>query len=370
MCSSDGETDALATLLAAVEAFTEGATVTQFTGAELADRLVRLRHGINLLELAFAVEAAAFAATEEYDIQGSVSPIDWVRHNCHLSSSVAARAVTLGEQLGALPESVNALQEGQIGLGHIQMLASNARAARDRSGVDAVEFNEAPLLALAREHSVGKFSFDCTHARHVADATAVLDEHVDAVNRRRLELIPCENGMLAIRGFLDSVAGAELRTALMPLSKPTGVDDLRLLDRRLADAFVELVQHALDRGVIPDTASQRTHLILTASVETVQGLKGAPGGDLEFGGVVPAATVQRLACDAGIRRVLLGPDSVPMDVGREFRLPSGATRAVLRRRDGGCVWPGCDRPASMTIAHHLVHWAHGGPTDLANLVNR
>jgi HNH endonuclease len=37
-------------------------------------------------------------------------------------------------------------------------------------------------------------------------------------------------------------------------------------------------------------------------------------------------------------------------------------------RDQGCVWPGCDRPASFTSGHHLAHWIHGGPTDLSNLV--
>jgi hypothetical protein len=28
------------------------------------------------------------------------------------------------------------------------------------------------------------------------------------------------------------------------------------------------------------------------------------------------------------------------------------------------VWPGCDRPAPWTSAHHLVHWLHGGGSDL------
>jgi hypothetical protein len=37
-------------------------------------------------------------------------------------------------------------------------------------------------------------------------------------------------------------------------------------------------------------------------------------------------------------------------------------------RDGGCVFPGCDRPLSWCEAHHLVHWLDGGPTDLDNLV--
>ena len=125
-----------------------------------------------------------------------------------------------------------------------------------------------------------------------------------------------------------------------------------LLPRRMADALIEVLQHALDTGVIPPTVSQRPHLVLTASVETVMGLEGAPGGDLEFGGVVPVATVQRLACDASIRRVVLGPKSEPIDVGQKLRVPAGATRDALRRRDGGCVWPECIRPASMTISAH------------------
>ena len=76
---------------------------------------------------------------------------------------------------------------------------------------------------------------------------------------------------------------------------------------------------------------------------------------------VPAATVQRLACDASVRRVLLGPDSAVIDVGRALRVPSGAARAALRVRDGGCVWPGCDRPSSWTNAHDIIHWSDGGP---------
>jgi hypothetical protein len=368
MCNGDGETDALTTLLAAVDAFSGSTATTRHSGSELAERLVRLRHGIDLLEVAFAVDAAAFAATDAYDVFGSVSPIDWVRHNCHLSGNAAARAVNLGERMPELPRSVNALHEGEIGVAHLQMIASNARAIRGHVGLEEVDFDEGPLLKLALEHSVGAFSFDCTHARHAADAAAVLDAHVDAVARRRFDLIPCESEMVAVNGYFDPVGKALFQTVLVPLAKADGPNDPRLLPRRMADALIEVLQHALDTGVIPPTVSQRPHVVLTASVETVMGLEGAPGGDLEFGGVVPAATVQRLACDASIRRVLLGPKSEPIDVGQKLRVPAGATRDALRRRDGGCVWPDCIRPASMTIAHHLVHWAHGGATDMDNLV--
>jgi hypothetical protein len=46
---------------------------------------------------------------------------------------------------------------------------------------------------------------------------------------------------------------------------------------------------------------------------------------------------------------------------------TAAQRAALLVRDGGCVFPGCDRPLAWCEAHHLVHWLHGGPTDLENL---
>jgi hypothetical protein len=47
---------------------------------------------------------------------------------------------------------------------------------------------------------------------------------------------------------------------------------------------------------------------------------------------------------------------------------SGPLRTALNARDGGCRWPGCDRPASWTEAHHVRTWCRGGPTLLSNLV--
>jgi Domain of unknown function (DUF222)/HNH endonuclease len=62
-----------------------------------------------------------------------------------------------------------------------------------------------------------------------------------------------------------------------------------------------------------------------------------------------------------------GALSQPLDVGRTTRVVQPAQRSALVVRDGGCVFPDCDRPPGWCEAHHLVHWLHGGPTDLANL---
>jgi len=63
-----------------------------------------------------------------------------------------------------------------------------------------------------------------------------------------------------------------------------------------------------------------------------------------------------------------GAPTQPLEVGRATRVVSAAQRAALAVRDGGCRFPGCDRPPAWCEAHHLRHWLHGGATDLANLV--
>jgi hypothetical protein len=227
----------------------------------------------------------------------------------------------------------------------------------------ASDFEEAPLLVKARQHSVGKFRHDCEHARHAADQRRFLTEQVDQVEARTLELRPAAGGALFLRGFLDCEGGATLHTALEPLARRAGDDDLRHRDRRLADALVELAGHALDSGVRPQNDGQRPHLQVTATLDALKGLDGSPAGELEWGGPIAAETVRRLGCDAAVARVLFDTESAVLDVGRARRVPAAATRRALHARDRGCVWPGCDRPASWTQAHHLRQWP--GPATLA-----
>jgi hypothetical protein len=80
------------------------------------------------------------------------------------------------------------------------------------------------------------------------------------------------------------------------------------------------------------------------------------------------SAVRRLCCDAEIIPVVLGSASEVLDVGRLARLVTPAIWRALVARDQHCRFPGCNRPPLMCHAHHVVHWADGGPTSLANLV--
>ena len=318
-------------------------------GFELGQQLILMRHAIDLQGLAFARLAAEFAATDYWDEDGSVSPIDWIRINCHMTQSTAAGAVAVGEKIPDLVHSIAAMVGGDVGFAHLPVMARTAAALDDR-------FNELLLLDQARECSPGKFFHVCRHYRHSMDATGYLEEQENLAGLRRLHLSTAEDGCLLINGELDPVGGAAVRNALEPLARRSGRHDDRSAEMRMADALVELA-----------LGSQAMQLQVTSSVETLLGLVGAPGGEMQFSLPISSKTVERFACDCSISRVLL-QDSLVIDVGRSRRTVGAPLRRALDARDGHCRWPGCERPARWSAAHHVVHWIHGGGTDLDNLV--
>ncbi|TFB93994.1 DUF222 domain-containing protein [Cryobacterium sp. HLT2-28] len=82
---------------------------------------------------------------------------------------------------------------------------------------------------------------------------------------------------------------------------------------------------------------------------------------------ISLATVERQLCDTGYLGILFDNTGQPIDVGREQRLFTPAQRTAMGARDGGCVWPECDRPPAWTEAHHLKEWLlEHGYTDLAD----
>jgi uncharacterized protein DUF222/HNH endonuclease len=316
--------------------------------AELASRLSELRAYIDDLELEFSQLAAEFEKCRHWDHQGSNSAIDWIRFHCHMTSNAAADRIAVGK--ADLAESHQAMRAGDIGFAHLTVMARTANAV-------GVAFDERNLLKLARENSPGKFHYTCLHYRHAVNAKAYGEEQDELTQGSYLHLNAQEDGCLSVVGMLDPVGGAALRTALEPLARRSGAHDHRTRPKRNADAIVELA-----------TGGRPANLQVTATIETLKGLAGASAGEMEFSLPISSASVQRMACDCSVTRVLLSQDSVTIDVGRSKRVVSGALRKALLTRDGHCQWPGCERPASLCQGHHLVHWIDGGETLLGNLV--
>ena len=91
-----------------------------------------------------------------------------------------------------------------------------------------------------------------------------------------------------------------------------------------------------------------------------------PGCGFEDGTVVHPEIGRRLSCDARLQIVLEDSAGNALGIGRAGRnIPAWLMRQ-LRYRDHGCTFPGCGTRAFLQ-AHHIVHWEHGGATDLGNL---
>lgn len=225
------------------------------------------------------------------------------------------------------------MSEASLGFAHLGLVAATANALDD-AGAGSL-FNEGRLLDKAAWTSVRRFRTLCAHVRHRADRDTFLAAQLEKHQWRTLELTACGEEGVAISGFLDPEGGALLRAALEPLAARAGVEDDRPREQRCADALVELCAHALDASAVPQRAGQRSHVQVTTSLETLLDLVGSPAGEMECAAAIPAASVQRVACDSTLTRVLLDTRSQVIDLGRSQRVVGGATRRALNIRDQG-----------------------------------
>jgi hypothetical protein len=322
----------------------------EVTGEDIAQQLIALRKQIDELEMDFSRLATAFDRANLWAHEGFNTAFDWIRVNCHLNSHQVWNAFAVGAQEPELTQSVQAMESGAIGFAH---LATMARTANEVGP----GFEEARLLPLAREHSPGKFFHKCIHYRHAVDAGGYHRDQEQLTEERGLRLNTAQDGCLLISGLLDPAGGAAVRSALEPLAQRSGQHDDRNREQRFADALVELA-----------SGGKPAEIQVTATIETLKALAGAAAAEMEFSLPISATTVQRMACDCSVTRVLLDQDSAVIDMGRSKRVVSQALRNALKIRDGHCQWPGCEREASRCDGHHLVHWISGGETSLANMV--
>ncbi|WP_207025397.1 HNH endonuclease signature motif containing protein, partial [Phycicoccus sp. DTK01] len=131
------------------------------------------------------------------------------------------------------------------------------------------------------------------------------------------------------------------------------------------DTTLHLTIPLTDLTTTDDTSTTGASTTLTALAGTARGA-GTVLATTADGTLLPPATVRRLGCDAGVLIHLLGARGEPLTLTRILRLYTRGQRRHLLLRDRGCTYPGCTAPAAWTRAHHVLHWADGGPTDVAN----
>ncbi len=170
---------------------------------------------------------------------------------------------------------------------------------------------------------------------------------------------------------------AALEAAIGPLSAPapngeTGERDLRPAGQRRVEALTEVCRRssALDAGGCgTDGAGASSAAVhVTVSLEDLKSRTGCGEvlGSTATGTILSPEVLRRVACEADLIPHVLGSAGEDLDLGRVVRLFTRAQRRRLWRRDRGCTYPGCTAPAAWSRAHHVLHWADGGRSDIDN----
>ena len=301
---------------------------------------------------------------------GARSEKEWLASRCGTSLGEAAGRAETARRLAQLPATAQALAEGAISPAHARVATKAAQdlPAGALGGLDALVADQGVGVDAGRLRGVVD---DYAHAV-APDSLGARQERAWRTRRLNIRRTPDDGGVF--EASLDKVGCETVLTALAPLSVPTGEGDARTAEQRRADALVELARRALDRGELPASGGVRPHVTVVVDLPTLLLAQGADAAQLDRLGAICGETARRLACDAGVSRVLTNGPSQVLDVGRAVRTVTPAQRRALVVRDRGCV--GCRAPAGWCQAHRpgqpppppRPKGADHGPTDLSNMV--
>jgi hypothetical protein len=171
-------------------------------------------------------------------------------------------------------------------------------------------------------------------------------------------------------GTFDAESGEIIATALEAEIEALDHDgETRARPHRRADALTSICRWYLAEH---DGASKRrrnqTRVSVVVDLTELTGtdtmLLADVRAEAAHAGRLSRATLQRLACDAKISRVLTDGTSQILDVGRSTRDVTTAQWNALVARDRHCTTPGCTMTPGFCEAHHIRYWSLGGPTNL------
>src|SRR6478672_2558218 len=371
----EASAEGAAAFLAAVRE--QVATVPARMPREASDGLVEVASALDALEV--QLQAARVALVCEVETRGVVAESsatnasDWLMlHSLHLEPAEAARTTEVARACREARNQVlsAAVCDGSVTVRKAATCLRQLRQVEHRLDPTKREQGLASLTQMARS------GYDrhvrCVGRRLMALVGADRALEHDEVALRRLASLrraPLENGMVRYVMQLDPEAAAVLDATFDPLSAPQpsaeAGPDTRLAEQRRAEALVEVCRRATAAGG-DAPATVKAQVVVTIDLESLRDrVRGA--GLTPVLDVLSPEAVRKMACDASITPMVLGGDGQPLDVGRSRRLVTPAILAALWVRDRGCTFAGCGRPPGWCDAHHLRHWADGGPTSLDNL---
>lgn len=314
--------------------------------AELTLSVERLRNAVDALS---AEALAVFDRRGRWADEGALSAERWVaaRTGTPLRSLRAQRRA--GAALRALPAARSAARDGRLSSQHTKALAACVEAHPARAAE-----HEAVLVDQALGLDVEAFAQAARYWRCLADDAADTGEPRPDPAGDFVHLTKTPNGRWRLAGELSDEDGALLCAAL-EASVDRQLRAARDGDPSVGDASAS----TLRASALVDLAAQ--------AARREPGARSVPDR-YRVAVVIDHDTRdwQLPFCDSAAFRVTVGAEGEVLDVGRLEREWPAAIRRAITHRDGGCVFPGCDRPPGWTDVHHCHPWEDGGRTCVDN----
>jgi hypothetical protein len=305
----------------------------------------------------------------------------WLSAHCEMDLVTAREKVRIAHALDDLPLIRQAFRTGELSYSKVRALTRIAEWT-----------TEADLIERAR-HTTAEHLAKWVRAARQAEHLSAPGGALDASRHRYLDYHFAADGSVVFEGRLPAEQGALLLQALEraldwlfaeeepnPGKRINGPVPPEVVPGKTpskasrADALALLGERFLARPPEPDEGLNTADRFLVTVHAPAEALpeharidpEDPPG--FEDGAVAAPETVRRLCCDAAVVRILETGEGEPLDVGRRTRVIPPSIRRALKRRDGGCTFPGCSN-TRFVDGHHIEHWADGGETRLDNLLS-
>lgn len=276
-----------------------------------------------------------------------------------------------------------AVASGALSTGSAEAIRSGLGEPAPGVDADALTHAAERIVAVAPGQDTDRLFRMARDARDALDALGIAERERARRERRAFRRYRQPDGMTRYTWELDPEGAALVDGVYDQITSPRRggprfVDageraraeallaDPRTTEQLASDSFLELLSIAVDVEPTHILGLARPAVRVLVTEATLRGGRGS--GRIEgHADPVSLETVERTVCGSGTIPVVFDAGGQAIDVGREQRLFTRKQRIALAARDGGCRWPGCERPPAWTEAHHIKHWKRDhGATDLAN----
>ena len=328
----------------------------------------------------------------EYDrrrgwaVWGCKSAAHWLSYTCGMSLRTARDHVRVARGLEQLPIVRAAFAAGGLSFSKTRALTRIERPIDEEA---MVELARATTAAELDRLVAGHRQIDRSGTSTDGSAEPPIDD--GGWSKRRYQQRDRPDGMVQISlvvpadvaKMIDTAIEARVEEALTP-GEPdpdTSVRE-RVAERGgwpavRADAAIELLGGSAE----PSRVELDIDLTITAAADSdPSGLADLGEIDptdtatLVTGARLPTEVTRRYGCDGSVRLTATNHstggdgDTPSIGVGRRTKVVPRWLRRRLERRDNyTCQFPSCASTRRLH-AHHIVHWADFGPTDLDNLL--